>query len=88
MNNKKEYFLINKRESNLRIIMKKIKYRFCYTSERILFFIRERICFSKEELEQLKDEVETVNVNADKFEKVEEHYRRFLHNSEEITVRK
>ena len=78
MNNKQEYFLANKKQSNLRRIMKKFKCRFCYASESILLFNRERICLSKEEINEIREEIEITNENAVRYEKVEEHIEDFF----------
>ena len=58
--------------------MKNFKCIFCSASESILLFIRERICFSKDEIEEIKEEISIVNENAEKFEKVEEHVEDFF----------
>ena len=78
MNNKKEYFLSNKKQSNFSIFRKKFKCKFCSASESILLFIREKICFSKEEIKEIKEEINVINENAEKFEKVEEHIEDFF----------
>ena len=78
MNNNKEYFLANKKQSSSRKFMKNFKCIFCSASESILLFIRERICFSKDEIEEIKEEISIVNENAEKFEKVEEHVEDFF----------
>lgn len=78
MNSNQKYFLDNKKQSNLRRIMKKFKCRFCYASESILLFIRERICLSKEEINEIKEEIEITNENAVRYEKVEEHIEDFF----------
>lgn len=86
MNNKKEYFLANKKQSNLRKIMKKFKCFFCYASESILLFIREKICLSKEEINEIKEEIEVINENAIKFEKVEEHVEDFFITAKKLQL--
>ena len=78
MYNKQEYFLANKKQSNLRRIMKKFKCRFCYSSESIMLLIRERFCLSKEEINEIKEEIEITNENAVRYEKVEEHIEDFF----------
>ena len=78
MNDKTKYFLENKRESNLRKIGKKFKCRFCFLSERLLKLIREKFCLTKQEVEQINEEINEINVSAKKYEKVEEHIEDFF----------
>ena len=86
MNNKKEYFLTNKKQSNFKRFMKNFKCIFCSASESILLFIREKICFSKDEIEEIKEEISIVNENAEKFEKVEEHVEDFFIMSKRLQL--
>ncbi len=86
MNDKTKYFLENKRESNLRKIGKKFKCRFCFLSERLLKLIREKFCLTKQEVEQINEEINEINVSAKKYEKVEEHIEDFFALAQKLKV--
>ena len=86
MNDKTKYFLENKRESNLRKISKRFKCRFCFLSERLLKLIREKFCLTKQEVEQINEEINEINVSAKKYEKVEEHIEDFFMLAQKLKV--
>lgn len=86
MNDKTKYFLENKRESNLRKISKRFKCRFCFLSERLLKLIREKFCLTKQEVEQINEEVNEINISAKKYEKVEEHIEDFFMLAQKLKV--
>ena len=86
MNDKTKYFLENKRESNLRKISKRFKCRFCFLSERLLKLIREKFCLTKQEVEQINEEINEINVSAKKYEKVEEHIEDFFALAQKLKV--
>ena len=86
MNDKKEHFLANKKQSNLSKILKNFKCKFCYISESILLFIREKFCLSKEEMQDIKNEIEVLNVNANRYEKVEEHVEDFFISAKRLQL--
>ncbi|AXH16429.1 hypothetical protein CP985_10315 [Malaciobacter mytili LMG 24559] len=52
---------------------KNIRYSLCIFLKNIQKFLHEKICFSKEELEEITHAVEQTKFNADKFTKVKEH---------------
>ena len=86
MNDKTKYFLENKRESKLRKISKRFKCRFCFLSERLLKLIREKFCLTKQEVEQINEEVNEINISAKKYEKVEEHIEDFFMLAQKLKV--
>lgn len=80
------YFLHNKNESNLTKILKKFKCIFCFISEKTLKLIRENICLSKREIEVINDEIFEININAKRYEKVEEHIEDFFALAQKLKV--
>lgn len=86
MNDKTKYFLDNKNETNLRKILKKTKCAFCFISEKLLKLIREKICLSKREIEEINEEILEINISAKKYEKVEEHIEDFFALAQKLKV--
>lgn len=86
MSDKTKYFLDNKNETNLRIILKKTKCAFCFISEKLLKLIREKICLSKREIEEINEEILEINISAKKYEKVEEHIEDFFALAQKLKV--
>ena len=86
MNDKKEHFLANKKQSNMSKLLKNFKCKFCYFCESILLFIREKFCLSKEEMQDIKNEIEVLNVNANRYEKVEEHVEDFFISAKSLQL--
>ena len=48
------------------------KFTICYYVEKLMVFFREKVCFSKEEIEDINCQVEETKAKAKQFEKVEE----------------
>lgn len=48
--------------------------------------IREKFCLTKQEVEQINEEINEINVSAKKYEKVEEHIEDFFMLAQKLKV--